>query len=231
MMTTTIAPASATTGSRPGRPSPFAEECVALLDRLGIGRAEPAHVTPVLGMMSCLAGEGVSTIVAETAIAAASYLGLRTAIVDFHFARPAIHRLFNVGLCPGLRDALLDDVSLQDVVRPSGIESLSIVTAGTVRNESGTFWLAPNMARLVEELRAEFDLVLFDLPPLNQGKPIRMGSLLDGALLVVEAEKVQWEVAQRATTSLHAAGVNLLGAVMNKRRQHLPAWLSQSIEH
>jgi Mrp family chromosome partitioning ATPase len=230
-MTTTIAPASATTASRPGRESPFAEECLTLLDRLGIGRSEPADVAPALGMVSCLAGEGVSTIVAETATAAASYLGLRTAIVDCHFARPAIHRLFGVGLCPGLRDALIDEASLQEIVRESGVESLSIVTAGTVRNESGTFWLSPNMARLVEDLRAEFELVLFDLPPLNQGRPIRMGSFLDGVLLIVEAEKVQWEVAQRATSSLHTAGVNLLGAVMNKRREHLPAWLSQPMDN
>jgi Mrp family chromosome partitioning ATPase len=230
-MTTTIATPRATTNGQAGRQSPFAEECLALLDRLEIDRSQPTTVTRALGMLSCLPGEGVSTIIAETGIAAASYLDLRTVIVDCHLARPSLHRLFNVGLCPGLKDALIDDVPLDNVVRPSGIETLSIITAGTVRNESGPIWLSPNLPRLVDDLRSEFDLVLFDLPPLNQGRPIRLGTLLDGVLLVVEAEKVQWEVAQRATASLHAGGVNLLGAVMNKRRQYLPGWLGQSVAH
>jgi Mrp family chromosome partitioning ATPase len=230
-MTTTIAPPSATTNGQAGRQSPFSEECLALLDRLGIHRSEPTTITRAIGMLSCLPGEGVSTIVGETGVAAASYLELRTVIVDCNLARPSMHRLFNVGLCPGLKDVLIDDVPVDNVVRPSGVEGLSVITAGTVRNEAGSMWLSPVLPRLVDDLRGEFDLVLFDLPSLNQGRPIRLGTLLDGVLLVVEAEKVQWEVAQRGTASLHAAGANLLGAVMNKRRQHLPGWLGQSAAH
>ncbi len=228
MTTTLAAPSTTTNNGQPNRQSPFTEECLALLDRLEIGRSRSTTVSRALGMLSCLPGEGVSTIVAETGIAAAAYLDLRTVIVDCNLARPAIHRLFNVGLCPGLKDVLIDDVPLDSVVRQSGIESLSIITAGTVRSQSGPFWLSPNLPRLVDDLREEFDLVLFDLPSLNHGRPNRLGTLLDGVLLVVEAEKVQWESAQRSTSSLQAGGVNLLGAVLNKRRQHLPNWMGHT---
>ncbi len=194
-------------------------------------RTEPAPVACALGMTSCLPAEGVTTVAAETAAAAAKHLRLRTVLVDCHFARPAVHRVFGVGLCPGLRDALEDDAPLAEVVRPSGIESLWLVTAGTVqKDERRLRGSRRSMARLVEELRAEFDLLLFDLPPLTHGRPIRIGTLLDGVVLVVEAERVQWQVAQRATTSLKSAGVSLLGAVMNKRRQHLPGWLGRTME-
>jgi Mrp family chromosome partitioning ATPase len=233
-MTTTIDPVSASYSREAGRQTPFAgafaEECLVLLDRLGLGRTEPSPVACALGMTSCLAGEGVTTVAAETAAAAATHLRLRTVLVDCHFARPAVHRIFGLGLCPGLRDALEEDAPLAEVVRPSGIESLSLVTAGTVQKDERGAWLSPNMIRLVDQLRAEFDLLLFDLPPLTQGRPLRIGTLLDGVVLVVEAERVQWPVAQRATTSLKSAGVNLLGAVMNKRRQHLPGWLDRTTE-
>ncbi len=233
-MTTTMVPVAEMYGPDKSRRTrfseAFADECLGLLDRLGIGATEPAPVARALGVTSCLPAEGVTTIAAETALAAATHLRLRTVLVDCHFARPALHRLFGIGLCPGLRDAVEEEMPLAEVLRPSGVELLSLVTAGTVQKDTAAAWLSPHMARIVEDLRAEFELVLFDLPSLNQSRQLRIGTLLDGVVLVVEAERVQWEVAQRATATLKSTGVNLLGAVLNKRRQQLPGWLGRMTE-
>ena len=52
-MTTTIVPVSASSGRETGRQMPFAEsfaeECLVLLDRLGLGRTEPAPVACAWG--------------------------------------------------------------------------------------------------------------------------------------------------------------------------------------
>ncbi len=106
-----------------------------------------------LGLTSCLPAEGVTTIASQTAVAAATHLRLRTVLVDCNFARPGVHRTFGVGLCPGLRDAVEEEMPLADVLRPSGVELLSLVTAGTVQKDTAAAWLSPHMARLVEELR------------------------------------------------------------------------------
>lgn len=231
-MTTTIAPLSATITGKVGRTAPFAEEfaqeSLVLLDRLGLGAfgSDPLAV----GMTSCLSGEGVSTVAAQTAVAAARHLQLRTVLIDCNLARPALQRTFGISLCPGLRDALEHEIPLADVVRPTGIESLSVVTAGTNRKDASAVFALPKMAQFVAELRTEFDFLLFDLPTLNQGRSLRIGKILDGVLLVVEAERVQWQVAQRATTSLKSDGANLLGAVLNKRRRHLPLWMGRMAE-
>ena len=112
---------------------------------------------------------------------------------------------------------------LAEVLRPSGVELLSLVTAGTVQKDTAAAWLSPHMARIVEDLRAEFELVLFDLPSLNQSRQLRIGTLLDGVVLVVEAERVQWEVAQRATATLKSTGVNLLGPSSTSGASNFPA--------
>jgi Mrp family chromosome partitioning ATPase len=233
-MTTTMVPVSETSGQESGRQPNFSrvigEECLVLLDRLGLGHSDQPPVARALGMTSCLPAEGVTTIAAQTAVAAATHLRLRTVLVDCNFARPGVHRTFGVGLCPGLRDAVEEEMPLADVLRPSGVELLSLVTAGTVQKDTSAAWLSPHVARLVEELRGEFELVLFDLPSLNQNRQMRIGTLLDGLVLVVESERVRWEIAQRATAALKSAGVELLGAVLNKRRQNLPGWLGQKME-
>ena len=77
-MTTTMVPVAEMYGPDKSRRTrfseAFADECLGLLDRLGIGATEPAPVARALGVTSCLPAEGVTTIAAETALAAATHL-------------------------------------------------------------------------------------------------------------------------------------------------------------
>ena len=228
-MTTTV-PVSARSTRKPIRKTAFGNECLTLLDRLELTRKRSTGRAFALGMTSCLPGEGVTTIAAETAAAAAGQLELRTLLVDCRFARPSVHRFFGVGLCPGSRDVLEDQAPVRDVLQKSGAELLSLLTAATVGRDRRDVRLAATVEHVAEELGQEFDLFVFDLPPLNQCRLKRVAPRLDGILLVVEAERVHFHVADRATTLLKADGVNLLGAVMNKRREHLPEWLNRSTE-
>jgi Mrp family chromosome partitioning ATPase len=226
-MTTTLAPVRETTG-KASQPTPFSEafasQAIVILERLGLRRGESMEQSAAIGLTSCLPAEGVSTIAAEISVAAARQFQIRTVFVDCHFDRPSVHRLFGVGLCPGLDNVLEHEVSLGDVIRASGIDGLSLIPAGTIR-KAGDAFLSAKIEPLMTELRAEFELLVFDLPTLSTQTPIHSGSFLDGVLLVVEAGRVEWQTAQRATTSLKAAGATLLGAVLNKRRTDLPRWL------
>jgi succinoglycan biosynthesis transport protein ExoP len=56
-----------------------------------------------------------------------------------------------------------------------------------------------------------------------------IGALLDGVVLVVEAERTRTYAVQNMASSLRGAGVNLLGVAMNKRREHVPTWLNKLV--
>jgi Mrp family chromosome partitioning ATPase len=72
----------------------------------------------------------------------------------------------------------------------------------------------------------DYAFVVIDIPPVSEGyQPLRLGGPMDGVLLVIEAEKIRWEVAQWAKGLLEEANASLLGAVLNKRRFYVPAWL------
>jgi Mrp family chromosome partitioning ATPase len=45
---------------------------------------------------------------------------------------------------------------------------------------------------------------------------------VDGVVLVVQAEKTRWQVAEQAKRILEESGARLLGAVINRRRYHIP---------
>jgi Mrp family chromosome partitioning ATPase len=58
---------------------------------------------------------------------------------------------------------------------------------------------------------------------------MRIAALMDGVVLVVEAEKTRWEVANKVREALVQADANVLGVILNKRRFHIPEWLYKTL--
>jgi Mrp family chromosome partitioning ATPase len=71
-----------------------------------------------------------------------------------------------------------------------------------------------------------FDYVLIDTAPISlYADALRIGRLVDGVILVLEASTTRHVAARRAIDALGSAGVNVLGAVLNKRRFPIPQGL------
>ena len=76
------------------------------------------------------------------------------------------------------------------------------------------------------ELRKEFDYILVDVPPLNQyADAMAIGQIMDGLVLVVEADSTRKESALKALETLRAAQIEVLGAVLNKRSFPIPEFV------
>jgi Mrp family chromosome partitioning ATPase len=77
-----------------------------------------------------------------------------------------------------------------------------------------------------EPLRERFDLIIVDSPPatmFHDGPGIV--SMVDGVVLVVEAEKTRWPVALSVKEKIEQSGGRILGVVFNKRKYYIPKWL------
>ena len=73
------------------------------------------------------------------------------------------------------------------------------------------------MGRLIEHLRGQADILLFDSPPcLAVTDAAVLSSQVDGVLLVVDAGTSRREIAARAVEGLKKVGGNVLGAVLNR---------------
>ena len=82
------------------------------------------------------------------------------------------------------------------------------------------------MRERVAELRREFSFVLIDAPPLNAyGDALVVGRLVDGVVLILEANSTRREVALRISEKLRAAKIPILAAVLNKRTFAIPSVL------
>jgi capsular exopolysaccharide synthesis family protein len=207
----------------------ISEYCVAMLHQLGLGSQHSPNSIRAVGLMSCTSGEGVTSIAAPLAAAAARHLQFRTILVDCNLNHPGVHRLFGVQVNPGLRSALSDPARLNEFIRPTAVENLSVLTAGDVTSDANLDCGSPKLSHVFSELRDTFDLTIVDTPSFGNGASSGIGSLLDGVVLVVEAERTRTDAVQNMASSLRGAGVNLLGVVMNKRREHVPPWLCKLV--
>ena len=73
------------------------------------------------------------------------------------------------------------------------------------------------MKHLIEELKEQFDIIVFDSSPATVvTDPAILGSSLDAVCLVVEAEGTNRDVALKAKEILTNVDANLFGVILNK---------------
>lgn len=184
------------------------------------------EATPqAIGLTSCAHDEGVSTVAANLAVAAASESARPVLLIDTDFAQPQIQTMFGLPPGAGFVDALAGQTRLPECIRPTSIPNLHLMGPGS---NSITLNVAssPEVFRsLVETLKLEYSWVLFDLPIVSECHFPALISNLDGLLLVVEAERLRRQVVMRAKQQLENNDAKLLGVVFNKRQYHVPNWI------
>jgi Mrp family chromosome partitioning ATPase len=91
---------------------------------------------------------------------------------------------------------------------------------------AATLLESPLLQGHLSELRETFDLILLDSSAAGvQQDGVELSTIVDGTILVVEAEKTRWQVAQAAREEIEARGGNVLGVLLNGLQFHIPAAL------
>jgi Mrp family chromosome partitioning ATPase len=87
------------------------------------------------------------------------------------------------------------------------------------------------MASYFEKLRQEYRYILIDCPSLREAEhAVMLASLVDGVVIVVEANRTQNDQFLYAEQTIENAGGRILGHVLNKRTYVIPAWLHRRME-
>ncbi len=176
-----------------------------------------------LGVTSCRGREGVSSVASGLANAAAAE-GKKVLLVDANPDRAALHRAYRSKDRPGLCDILAERASLQEAIQRVGKSSLSLLPAG--RPGPRLLWQADEAlcSRLLEAVRTGFDVLVWDLPPVNRPAfPGHLAALLDGVVWVMTAGRVSAAAAAEAKQRMESLHLHLLGIVLNRASRCRPA--------
>lgn len=108
-------------------------------------------------------------------------------------------------------------------------ENLYVVSANDKSSQLSRN-LPQRLSKLVPQLKAsDFDYIIFDMPTISQiSITPRLAPFMDMVLLVIESEKTNRDVVQKAATLL-AESKSDVGVVLNKMRRYVPARLYQEL--
>ena len=194
---------------------PRSEELRALRTQLSIRWSREGVKRRVLAIVSPGQCEGRSYVAANLAVAF-SQVGERTLLIDADLRAPRQHRIFNVPDRIGL-SAVLSGRADRGVVAPvPQFTSLSILPAGACPPNPQELLLRPAFIAIMDELRADFDVILLDTPPARLYADAQTLAFHAGSAMVL-ARKDHTRVGDtaRVIRELGDTGARILGAVFN----------------
>ncbi len=183
-------------------------------------------------------GEGKTTTVVNLAITLAQD-GKRVLLVDADLRRPVIHKRLGIPREPGLAEALMgrkpwrasvrtvEDLMLgvlgvDRVVNTPGLDNLHVVTSGQVPPNPTEFFNAKRIGGLIAEMREDYEVVLFDTPPiLPIADALLVSSVVEGTILVYQVGKVGRNALKRTKFLLDHAQAKVLGVVLTNVRAEI----------
>lgn len=160
-------------------------------------------------------GEGKSTTLFNLAYVCAQ-LGDKVLVVDSDLRRPIQHTILNMSNRFGLTNVLMRDVPIEEVIKPTSVPNLHFLPSGRLPRASLGLLDSQRMRELVKNLKARYDYVFFDSPPIMGVTDASiLASEVDGVLLVVQYRKYPRIISSRARRMIENVGGNLLGVVLN----------------
>lgn len=136
--------------------------------------------------------------------------------MDTDLRKPSVHRMFNVPNHIGLTSVISNQYSVKEVLRETFIEGLHVLTSGAIPPNPSEMIGSRKMTLILEELKQQYDVILFDTPPvLSVTDALIISSLCDGVILVVNSGKVKKDVVKKAKAHLEHVNARILGAVLN----------------
>ena len=143
--------------------------------------------------------------------------GEKTVVLDCDLRRAQIHQRLGLEREPGLTDHFVKHVPLDELLKPTELPNLFVLTAGPLPPNPPALLARKSVVDLFAELRTRFEWILVDSPPLaSVTDALLLARHADVAVMVVQHNKVDKKVVKRSVAALQKASPNVLGVVLNQ---------------
>jgi len=163
-------------------------------------------------------GEGKSTTAANLAVVFAQQ-GKTVLLVDADLRKPTVHYTFSLNNTTGLTSILTNQLGLIEAVHQNDEKNLYILPSGPIPPNPSELLGSRAMSYFIEKALDEFDIVIFDTPPVLAVTDAQvLANLCQGAILVVSSGKTDKEQILKTKEQLSASSGKILGVVLNNKK-------------
>jgi receptor protein-tyrosine kinase len=176
-------------------------------------------------------GSHGKTTVAFGLAATLARAGTRTVLVDADLRRGRVSDLMEIARSPGLMEVLLEEATLEEVVRPTNQPRLSVITGGR-RVGDPTEVITVAFEHVLTQLEGMFEAVIVDGTPVVPVSDARIvARFADATLLVVSAGAATRRQVRTAIERLSLIDVRPTATVLNNSREAGNSSYYYEVEH
>jgi succinoglycan biosynthesis transport protein ExoP len=160
--------------------------------------------------------DGKSLISSNLALSFAES-GARTLLIDGDIRRGELAKTFGTRSRPGLVEYLDGTALIAEVLHPATAHAnLTLMPAGARRKRAPELLATPRLQQLINQMSAEYDVVIVDSPPLGAGFDAYALATATGNLaLVLRAGTTDRKMAAAKMATVDTLPVRVMGAVLN----------------
>ena len=142
--------------------------------------------------------------------------GRRILLIDADLRKGMLHRYVGVDREPGLAELISATATLEEVVRPTAVEGMDLITTGKLPPNPSELLLHERFANHLEKLSQDYNSIIIDCAPvLAVTDAAIVGRLAGTTLLVLKAGIHPMREIEQSIKRLKQAGVNLRGVLFN----------------
>lgn len=177
------------------------------------------HACHVIGVSSALSGEGKSLSAVNLAYSL-SQLDKKVLLIDCDMRRPTVAAKLPITKTPGLSNYLSGQTGLDVLFQYCGIagdeQAFAVLAAGRNPPNPVELLSSAKMSNLLEHLRASYDYIILDLPPVGEvSDALAVAKQTDGMLLVVRQNYCNRIVYSDMVRQFEFVGSKILGVIYN----------------
>lgn len=166
---------------------------------------------------SCFPNEGKSDVTFQLCQEIGN-MGKRVLLIDADIRKSAYVSRYRIKQkVNGLSQYLSGQLAKEFLIYQTNFLNVDIIFAGPMAPNPSELLEEEAFRELLAEVRGYYDYIIIDTPPV--GSVIDAAIIAkesDGAVLVIESERVSYKVAQKSMEQLEKTGCKILGAVLNK---------------
>ena len=180
--------------------------------------ARPDKPIKRLLLTSPLPGDGKTMVAVNVAVALAKR-GRRVLLIDADLRRGMISTACRLRREPGLSGIILGSVQLSDARREIGLggnDTLHVVTTGALQENPAPVLAGDRIRAFLDLVEKDYDVIIFDSPPINVVTDAALlSSSCDALLLVARSGVTAVPALALAVEQLRQVRAPIVGAVLN----------------
>ncbi|EIA1622028.1 polysaccharide biosynthesis tyrosine autokinase [Vibrio parahaemolyticus] len=156
------------------------------------------------------------TFVSTNFAAVAAKTGQKVLLIDADMRKGYLQQCFGLRWDNGLSEYLSGKVAPSNIIKSTSIDNLNVVTRGQIPPNPSELLMHPRFKSFIDDMSAEYDLVIIDTPPvLAVTDPSIVGALAGTTLMVARFDQTTLKEIEVARGRFEQSGVEVKGVILN----------------